>query len=96
MPRNVSAPIIMVGPGTGIAPFRGFWHHRKYQIENETLKQKPGPLWLFFGCRTKAVDLYRKEKEELAANSILYKNSLALSREKGTPKVNQMIILERK
>jgi sulfite reductase alpha subunit-like flavoprotein len=29
MPIDQNVPIILVGPGTGIAPFRGFWHHRK-------------------------------------------------------------------
>lgn len=31
MPPDDEAPMILVGPGTGIAPFRGFWHHRHAQ-----------------------------------------------------------------
>lgn len=33
MPTETKAPMILVGPGTGIAPFRGFWHHRLAQMK---------------------------------------------------------------
>lgn len=47
-----SVPIIMIGPGTGVAPFRGFLQERGCQTKN----------WLFFGERSKATDfLYEKD-----------------------------------
>jgi len=66
LPKSLSAPLIMVGPGTGIAPFRGFIHHRKYLREdNET---KRGEAMLFFGCRERVKDyLYESELNEVAS-----------------------------
>lgn len=81
MPKDLSAPLIMVGPGSGIAPFRGFWHHRRAQIEAlESDAQKPGPMWLFFGCRHSEMDLYEEEKEQAVSDGVLTNSFLALSR----------------
>lgn len=44
-------------------------------------------MWLFFGCRTKDMDLYKEEKAEMLKLGIFDKVFLALSREKDTPKV---------
>lgn len=89
IPSNESTPLILIGPGTGIAPFRGFWCHRQYQIKNKMLRNKPGPIWLFFGCRSKCFDLYKNEKDQMVKEGVLTKNFLALSREQGIPKVNK-------
>lgn len=78
LPTDVSKPIILVGPGTGIAPFRGFWQHRWVQLKSN---QNIGKIWLFFGCRTKEMDLYKKEKEKMLKDNVLSKVFLALSRE---------------
>lgn len=86
LPQDLSVPLILIGPGTGIAPFRGFWHHRRAQLNSRT-RHNAGPVWLFFGCRTKTMDLYREEKEHALKDGVLSKVFLALSREKNIPKV---------
>jgi NADPH-ferrihemoprotein reductase len=59
LPSDPTKPIICIGPGTGVAPFRGFVRERKKQVENgETV----GKTILFFGCRKSTEDfLYDKE-----------------------------------
>nr|XP_032513721.1 nitric oxide synthase-like protein [Danaus plexippus plexippus] len=87
LPHDLTVPLILIGPGTGIAPFRGFWHHRRALL-NSGSRLNAGPVWLFFGCRTKTMDLYREEKENALKEGVLSKVFLALSREKNVPKVN--------
>jgi len=75
LPANGAKPIIMVGPGTGIAPFRAFLQER--QATGAT-----GPAWLFFGHQRRATDFFYEE--ELAAferAGTLTKLSLAWSRD---------------
>ncbi|CAH1105275.1 unnamed protein product [Psylliodes chrysocephalus] len=84
LPNDTVTPVILVGPGTGIAPFRAFWQHRYAQLLKH--KQKFGKMLLFFGCRTKDVDLYSEEKEEMKNKGVLDKVFLALSRERDIPK----------
>lgn len=86
LPHDLTVPLILIGPGTGIAPFRGFWHHRRALL-NSGSRLNAGPVWLFFGCRTKTMDLYREEKENALKEGVLSKVFLALSREKNVPKV---------
>jgi sulfite reductase (NADPH) flavoprotein alpha-component len=54
LPVDGNASIIMVGPGTGIAPFRAF-------LQERIAKQAEGRNWLFFGERNSASDFYYKE-----------------------------------
>lgn len=69
------ANIIMVGPGTGIAPFRAFLEHRA--IEGAT-----GKNWLFFGDQKRATDfLYEKEFLEMQKKGVLTKLDTAFSRD---------------
>ncbi|XP_047505160.1 nitric oxide synthase-like protein isoform X1 [Pieris napi] len=86
LPQDLSVPLILIGPGTGIAPFRGFWHHRRALLNSRT-RANAGAVWLFFGCRTKTMDLYREEKEQAVKDGVLSKVFLALSREKNIPKM---------
>ncbi|KAK9877354.1 hypothetical protein WA026_017750 [Henosepilachna vigintioctopunctata] len=92
LPENSMKPVIVVGPGTGIAPFRGFWQHRHMlSRQNHSL----GKMLLFFGCRTKELDLYKEEKAQMVCEKVIDKTFLALSRESNRPKMYvQNTILE--
>ncbi|CAO3594577.1 unnamed protein product [Absidia cylindrospora] len=60
LPTSSSTPVIMVGPGTGVAPFRGFIRERVYQ--KQVLGEQVGTTVLFFGCRRSTEDyLYADE-----------------------------------
>lgn len=79
LPTRPQTPIVMIGPGTGLAPFRGFIQER-----NLCKKEgKPvGDTILYFGCRKKAEDyIYEEELEEYVNNGTL-KLYVAFSREK--------------
>jgi cytochrome P450 / NADPH-cytochrome P450 reductase len=68
LPENSTVPIIMIGPGTGLAPFRGFLQERAAQ---KTKGATLGPAMLFFGCRHPDQDyLYADELKAHAANGI--------------------------
>jgi len=69
------APMIMVGPGTGIAPFRAF-------LEEREIDGAKGKNWLFFGDQKKASDfLYEKQLVEMQAKGLLTKFDTAFSRD---------------
>jgi sulfite reductase (NADPH) flavoprotein alpha-component len=75
LPTSPDTPIIMVGPGTGIAPFRGFLHDRR-------AAGAKGRNWLFFGDQRAATDfLYREELEAMLADGHLTRLDTAFSRD---------------
>lgn len=75
LPADGTVPVIMVGPGTGIAPFRGFLQER--QALGAT-----GRNWLFFGDQQRDCDfLYREELEALRAGGVLTRLDTAFSRD---------------
>ena len=75
VPENDSVPIIMIGPGTGIAPFRAFLEERKVRGGN-------GKNWLFFGDQTRKNDfIYEEEIIGFKKSGILTKLDLAFSRD---------------
>lgn len=75
VPEDADRPVIMVGPGTGIAPFRGFLHERAEAGAT-------GGNWLFFGDQHRATDyIYEDELTDLEEKGVLTKLSLAFSRD---------------
>jgi sulfite reductase (NADPH) flavoprotein alpha-component len=75
LPADGATPIIMVGPGTGVAPFRAFLHERHATAAN-------GPAWLFFGHQREAHDhFYADEWEMFRTRGTLTNLSLAWSRD---------------
>lgn len=75
LPKDGAVPIIMVGPGTGVAPFRSFLRERK-------AREAKGDSWLFFGHQREATDfLYKDELAELQSSGALKNLSLAWSRD---------------
>ncbi|MBS1822401.1 MAG: sulfite reductase flavoprotein subunit alpha [Acidobacteria bacterium] len=75
LPTDSNVPIIMIGPGTGVAPFRSFLHERR------ALGHK-GKNWLFFGERSAATDfLYCDELESMHSDGHLTHLDLAFSRD---------------
>jgi sulfite reductase (NADPH) flavoprotein alpha-component len=75
LPADPSIPIIMIGPGTGIAPFRAFLHERM-------ATKAPGRNWLFFGHQKHGYDFfYEDELSGMKAAGVLTRLSLAWSRD---------------
>lgn len=75
LPANPDTPVIMVGPGTGIAPFRAFMQEREAQGAE-------GKNWLFFGNPHFTQDfLYQVEWQRYVKSGLLSKISLAFSRD---------------
>lgn len=75
LPETQDQDIIMVGPGTGIAPFRSF-------IEERAVNKAEGRTWLFFGDQHAASDfLYRDELEKYQKDGVLTKLDTAFSRD---------------
>ena len=75
LPADGSKPIIMIGPGTGVAPFRAF-------VEERQALEAPGKNWLFFGDRHFRTDfLYQREWQRHIKEGTLDRIDLAFSRD---------------
>ena len=82
--------IIMIGPGTGIAPFRAFLQEREY-------RNSSGKNWLFFGDQTKNDDfIYKNELEDFISSGVLNKLDLAFSRDQKNKIYVQNVMYENK
>jgi len=78
-PKNPNIPIIMVGPGTGIAPFRGFIQDRQH--DRVAGMPQEAEAVLFYGCRDSNLDyLYKTELEEHTNNGDISRLFIAFSR----------------
>ena len=75
VPADDTAPVIMIGPGTGIAPFRAF-------LQERAARGATGRNWLFFGDQHRADDfIYADEIEDYLARGVLTRLDLAFSRD---------------
>tara|TARA_B110000008_G_scaffold75251_1_gene76460 strand:- start:57 stop:1799 length:1743 start_codon:yes stop_codon:yes gene_type:complete len=75
IPANDDTPMIMVGPGTGVAPFRAF-------LEERQMSGAKGQNWLFFGDQTRDSDfIYEQQLLEMQAVGVLNRLDLAFSRD---------------
>ncbi|MGC0366259.1 sulfite reductase (NADPH) flavoprotein alpha-component [Rhodococcus sp. 27YEA15] len=75
LPADDGAPVVMIGPGTGIAPFRAFLHERR-------ARNASGQNWLFFGDQHRASDfIYEDELSGLTRDGVLTHLDLAFSRD---------------
>ncbi len=75
LPDDDDAPVVMIGPGTGIAPFRGF-------LQERAAKGASGRNWLFFGDQHRSSDfIYADELDGFASSGVLTRLDLAFSRD---------------
>ncbi|KAK7071226.1 Nitric oxide synthase, brain, partial [Halocaridina rubra] len=75
-----AVPILLLGAGSGVAPLRGFWQHCYH-------KGMPCDMTLYYGCQTRASDLYADEKVNMCKAKVLTEAYLALSKDPKIPKV---------
>lgn len=88
LPQDDNTPVIMIGPGTGIAPFRSF-------IQEREAREAQGKNWLFFGDRTFTQDfLYQVEWQKYLKSGVLTKLDVAFSRDQAEKVYVQDRILE--
>ena len=88
LPADPNVPVIMIGPGTGIAPFRAFLQHRAAQ-------KAAGANWLFFGNPHRDTDyLYEDELNGWVADGVLQQLDLAFSRDQPEKLYVQQRMLE--
>lgn len=95
LPADTKRPLVLIGPGTGIAPFIGFLEHRQQQKNIRKMmggvgthplreiEQDFGPIWVYYGFRERAKDyLFEQELEEFVQDGTIKNLRLAVSRDR--------------
>ena len=78
----------MIGAGSGIAPFRGFWLERQADLQNG---ENCGKMFLFFGCRNSNDNIYGSDLSALLKKGVIHELFMAFSQQKGEKKVIRFI-----
>uniref|UniRef100_A0A224Z3Y9 Methionine synthase reductase n=1 Tax=Rhipicephalus zambeziensis TaxID=60191 RepID=A0A224Z3Y9_9ACAR len=82
-PESLSAPVIMIGPGSGVAPFLSYLQWRKEAMDRSD-RCEVSETWLFTGCRHRHLDfLYEDELCKLVKQNVLSKLVVSFSRDAG-------------
>jgi len=93
MPESLETPMILIGPGTGIAPFVGFLKHRHAQFLQQKEEQSNsvvigGDVDVYFGCRHEHHDyIYRDELHMLMRENVITRLHAAFSRDQQQKKI---------
>lgn len=108
LPLGTDRPVVMIGPGTGVAPFMGFIQERREEqlrarraaaaAKQSGARDSPaalGPLALYFGCRRRSEDwIYQQEMEDALELGVLDKLRVAFSREQQDKVYVQHLMLQ--
>ncbi|KAF4323997.1 hypothetical protein JM18_002075 [Phytophthora kernoviae] len=85
LPESDQSPMLLIGPGTGVAPFMGFLQHRYYEaklVATPSPSEPRGDAYLFFGCRRESEDwLFQDQMREFVKNGTLTQLFTAFSRD---------------
>ncbi|XP_053560576.1 nitric oxide synthase, inducible isoform X2 [Bombina bombina] len=95
LPENPAAPCLLIGPGTGISPYRGFWQQRLYDQQKKGTKASS--MILLSGCQQSELDdIYKEETADMKSKGVLKEVYMAYSREPGKAKIYVQDLLKSK